>query len=73
MTLSIFGSEGCGWVMHIDVVIWHFERTPAPLVMLKVYRSGYRMNEDFLLKLLIEGFQNQWIFQVLEFFVKGGR
>ena len=20
-----FGSEGCGWVLHIDVVIWHFD------------------------------------------------
>ena len=41
-----FGSEGCGWVMHIDTLI------------LKAYWSGYGMNEDFSLKLPIEGFQN---------------
>ena len=41
-----FGSEGCGWVMHIDTLI------------LKAYWSGYGMNEDFSLKLPIEGSEN---------------
>ena len=41
-----FGSEGRGWVMHIDTLI------------LKAYWSGYGLNEDFSLKLPIEGSEN---------------
>ena len=41
-----FGSEGRGWVMHIDTLI------------LKAYWSGYGMNEDFPLKLPIEESEN---------------
>ena len=50
-----FESEGRGWVLRIDVVIWHFF---FGTLILKAYWSGYGMNEDFSLKLPIEGFQN---------------
>ena len=56
VTLPYFGSEGRGWVLHIDVVIWHVFFLGT--LILKAYWSGYGMNEDFSLKLPIEGFEH---------------
>ena len=44
MTLPYFGSEGCGWVMHIDVVIWHFERTDTTRQAFYVFQDFFSSN-----------------------------